>query len=354
MKKYMNALVKTERTEGFTMKEVEIPLALQANEVLIRVKRASICGTDVHIFSWDQWSQQRIKPPQIVGHEFFGEVVAVGDNVSSVSEGNGVTAETHIPCGSCLQCRTGRMHICKNLSILGVDIDGVFAEYVRVPEIVVWRLDESIPVDFASVMEPFGNALHACSPVDLKGMNVLITGAGPIGAFSVGLSRLFGAAIIIVTELQEKRKELALKMGADVVLDPRNDNVNAVVHELTDGNGADVLLEMSGSEAALIEGLSCLTNGGTASILGLYPSRVSLDFNSLLTFKGVTLHSITGRKMFDTWQTATALLKNERIDISPVITHVFPFSEWEEAMQTMITGESGKVILNLERGDTCV
>ena len=348
VKDQMKALIKERETQGFSLKEVEIPSELGPNDVLVKVLKASICGTDVHIFSWDEWSQRRIKPPQVVGHEFFGKVADIGSNVSSVKVGDVVTAETHIPCGKCLQCRTGRMHICKNLKILGVDIDGVFAEYVRVPEVVLWKLDPSIPEDFASVMEPFGNAVHTCAPLDMRGMRVLITGAGPIGAFSVGLSKLFGASLVIVTELNETRKNLAKRMGADIVLDPRKDDVLSSVSRLTEEDGADILLEMSGNESALIQGLSCLTNGGIVSILGVYPSSVTMDINSLLTFKGITLYAITGRKMFETWRTASSLLKHNRIDITPVITHVFSFEKWQEAMQTMMSGHSGKIILNLE------
>ena len=341
----MIAIVKERPAPGLTLKRVPVPRELGPHDVLVKVKRASICGTDVHIYNWDAWSQERIRPPQIDGHEFTGEVVSIGGDVSSVKVGDSVVSETHIPCQKCLQCRTGKMHICKNMQILGVHRDGVFAEYVRVPEVVLWKVDPSIPLEYASIMEPFGNAIHTALVTDLTGKNVLITGAGPIGAMAVAVAKVSGAAQVIVSEIKEFRKELARKMGADVIIDPTKEDLTKKVKAMTEDNGADVLLEMSGNTTAFKQGLDSLTNGAVVSLLGVFPGELSFDINDLFTFKGLTMYGITGRKMFETWQVATQLLKNKRIDLSPVVTHVLPAEKFEEGFDVMIRGVSGKVIL---------
>jgi len=341
----MIAIVKERPAPGLTLKRVPVPRELGPHDVLVKVKRASICGTDVHIYNWDAWSQERIRPPQIDGHEFTGEVVSIGGDVSSVKVGDSVVSETHIPCQKCLQCRTGKMHICKNMQILGVHRDGVFAEYVRVPEVVLWKVDPSIPLEYASIMEPFGNAIHTALVTDLTGKNVLITGAGPIGVMAVAVAKVSGAAQVIVSEIKEFRKELARKMGADVIIDPTKEDLTKKVKAMTEDNGADVLLEMSGNSTAFKQGLDSLTNGAVVSLLGVFPGELSFDINGLFTFKGLTMYGITGRKMFETWQVATQLLKNKRIDLSPVVTHVLPAEKFEEGFDVMIRGVSGKVIL---------
>lgn len=341
----MIAIVKERPAPGLTLKRVPVPRELGPHDVLVKVKRASICGTDVHIYNWDAWSQERIRPPQIDGHEFTGEVVSIGGDVSSVKVGDSVVSETHIPCQKCLQCRTGKMHICKNMQILGVHRDGVFAEYVRVPEVVLWKVDPSIPLEYASIMEPFGNAIHTALVTDLTGKNVLITGAGPIGVMAVAVAKVSGAAQVIVSEIKEFRKELARKMGADVIIDPTKEDLTKKVKAMTEDNGADVLLEMSGNTTAFKQGLDSLTNGAVVSLLGVFPGELSFDINGLFTFKGLTMYGITGRKMFETWQVATQLLKNKRIDLSPVVTHVLPAEKFEEGFDVMIRGVSGKVIL---------
>jgi len=343
----MKALVKEKPQPGFLLKEVLMDDELSPDEVLVKVKNASICGTDLHIYRWDEWSQKKIKPPQIGGHEFVGEVVKIGSHVSMVKEGDRVVSETHIPCKHCLQCRTGRMHVCKNLEILGVDRDGVFAEYVKVPEIVLWKIDESIPTDFASVMEPFGNAIHTSLITDLTGKNVLITGAGPIGVMAVSVAKHAGAAKVIVSELKDYRINLAKKMGADIIVNPLKENLVEKVLSNTDGNGVDILLEMSGNETAFQNGLKVVTNGGQVSLLGVFTRNLSFDINELFTFKGLTLYGITGRKMFQTWNTATNLLKNKVIDLSPVVTHKYKLEDWEKGFDVMNRGESGKVILQI-------
>ena len=341
----MIAIVKERPAPGLTLKRVPVPRELGPHDVLVKVKRASICGTDVHIYNWDAWSQERIRPPQIDGHEFTGEVVSIGGDVSTVKVGDSVVSETHIPCQKCLQCRTGKMHICKNMQILGVHRDGVFAEYVRVPEVVLWKVDPSIPLEYASIMEPFGNAIHTALVTDLTGKNVLITGAGPIGAMAVAVAKVSGAAQVIVSEIKEFRKELARKMGADVIIDPTKEDLTKKVKAMTEDNGADVLLEMSGNSTAFKQGLDSLTNGAVVSLLGVFPGELSFDINGLFTFKGLTMYGITGRKMFETWQVATQLLKNKRIDLSPVVTHILPAEKFEEGFDVMIRGISGKVIL---------
>lgn len=341
----MFAIVKERPGPGLEIKRVPVPGELGPHDVLVRVKRASICGTDLHIFNWDEWSRKRIRPPQIDGHEFTGEVVKIGDSVTTVKTGDPVVAETHIPCQKCLQCKTGRMHICRDMEILGVHRDGVFAEYVRVPEIVLWKVDPSIPLEYASIMEPFGNAVHTALVTDLTGKNVLITGAGPIGAMSVAVARASGASMIIVTEIREFRKDLARKMGADVIIDPLEENVPERVRSLTGGDGADVLLEMSGNATAMKQGLESLTNGGIVSLLGVFPGELQFDINSLFTFKGLTMYGITGRRMFETWQVANQLLKSKRVDLSAVVTHSLPAERFLEGFDLMEKGTSGKVIL---------
>jgi len=231
------------------------------------------------------------------------------------------------------------------MQILGVHRDGVFAEYVRVPEVVLWKVDPSIPLEYASIMEPFGNAIHTALVTDLTGKNVLITGAGPIGVMAVAVAKVSGAAQVIVSEIKEFRKELARKMGADVIIDPTKEDLTKKVKAMTEDNGADVLLEMSGNTTAFKQGLDSLTNGAVVSLLGVFPGELSFDINGLFTFKGLTMYGITGRKMFETWQVATQLLKNKRIDLSPVVTHVLPAEKFEEGFDVMIRGVSGKVIL---------
>jgi len=341
----MIAIVKESPGPGLILKKVPVPGEPGPHDVLVKVKRASICGTDIHIYKWDEWSQKRIRPPQIGGHEFTGQVVKIGDNVTSVAVGDLVVSETHIPCQKCLQCRTGKMHICKNMQILGVHRDGVFAEYVRVPEIVLWKVDPSILPEYASIMEPFGNAVHTALVTDLTGKNVLITGAGPIGVMAVAVAKVAGAAQVFVSEIKEFRKDLARKMGADIVIDPTEEDLPSRVRALTEDNGADVLLEMSGNSTAFIQGLQSLTNGAVVSLLGVFPGELSFDINGLFTFKGLTMYGITGRKMFETWQVATQLLKNSRIDLSPVVTHILPADRFEEGFDVMKRGISGKVIL---------
>ncbi len=343
----MKAIVKDKPEKGAHLVTKNVPKDLGPHDVLVKVQAVSICGTDLHIYLWNEWAQKHIKIPQTMGHEFAGEVVAVGKDVSLVSIGDFVSSETHIPCGKCKQCRTGQMHVCQHLQILGVDRDGAFAEYIKVPEVVLWKNDPSIPPIWASVQEPLGNAVHTIFVEDVTGKNVLVTGAGPIGLLAIEVLRAAGAAKIIVSEINEYRKQLAKEIGADVVVDPTRQDVVEITKSETNGDGADVLIEMSGNSRALTDGLKALTNGGRASLLGVYDSDVSLNLNDLVIFKALRIYGITGRKMFETWYRVAEMLKNERLDLSKVITHVFDFDDFEKGFKLMEEGKCGKIVLKL-------
>ncbi|MGJ8455358.1 L-threonine 3-dehydrogenase [Pseudothermotoga sp. U03pept] len=341
----MKAILKTHMAAGLTMKEVPEPETLGPTEVLIKVKRASICGSDIHIYRWDDWAKSHIKPPMIIGHEFAGTVVKVGEAVNTVRVGDFVSAETHIPCQKCYQCKTNRMHICKDMKILGVDIDGAFAEYVKVPQTILWKVSPKISPDFASVMEPFGNAVHTALVEDLTGKTVLVTGVGPIGAMAIQVAKASGASLVIASEVKDYRKNLAKLNGADLVIDPTKEDLVDRVMQLTDGDGVDVLLEMSGNMNALEQGLRALTRGGTASILGVFSTKVALPIDELIVFKGIKIYGITGRKIFETWRVSDQLLSSGRVDLSKVVTHVLSFDEWQKGFDLMLKGECGKVVM---------
>jgi threonine 3-dehydrogenase len=345
----MRALRKVERGPGAELVEIAIP-APGDDEVLVRVHGASICGTDLHIHDWNAWADRRIPTvPMTFGHEVAGTVVAVGDEVHHLQPGVFVAAETHIACGHCSTCQTGRAHICENLRILGVDTEGAFAEFVVLPAQNAWVVGEGIDPDVASIMEPFGNAVHAAFGTgggeDIATNAVAVIGCGPIGMFAVGVTRSLGAWKVIAVEPNDYRRSKVGEMGADVLLDPTQTDPVAAVLELTKGAGAEVVLEMSGNEGAIDQGTRMLARGGRMSLLGLPDASVTLDLNDQVIFKEARLQGITGREMFRTWQQTTTLLSTGRVDVSPVITHRFPLERFEEAFATTASGRSGKVIL---------
>lgn len=340
----MKALVKAAPEPGFVLRDVPEP-AMQDNEVLIRVHRAGVCGTDVHIYEWDSWAQGRCRPPFIVGHEFAGEVVAVGKLVSDVAVGDRVTAEGHIVCGRCLLCRTGNSHICPNTRIIGVDRDGCFAEYIAMPAINVWHLDDSISYDIGGIHDPMGNAFHTALTAEIPGATVLITGCGPIGLFAVGICKAAGAARIIASDVNERRLELARRIGADDVVRP--DGVAAAVQRATDGLGVDVVLEMSGVPQAIHQAFVMVRAGGRVQLLGIPARSIEVDLAGEIIFKGITVYGVIGRRMYTTWHQMTRFLTSGAFDPTPVITHRFPLVEFEEAMRVIKSGEAGKVILEL-------
>jgi threonine 3-dehydrogenase len=343
----MQALVKAAAGPGMEMQTVPVP-SIGATDVLVQVETASVCGTDLHIYHWDEWAQARIKPPYIPGHEFCGTVAAIGERVVGIAVGDFVSAEMHVACGHCVQCRSGQAHVCQFVKILGVDADGAFADYVRIPASNVWKLSPEIPRDFGSLFDPFGNAVHTVLSGAIAGQTVAVMGCGPIGLFAIAVSKACGAGKIFAIEPNTKRRELAKTMGADVLLDPAAGDVETRVMEATGGSGVDVLLEMSGHPSAIRQGFQLLRMGGRASLLGIPARAVEMDLANGVIFKGATVHGINGRKMYETWFQAEALLREGRIDLTPVITHRLPLARFDEAMKLLESGEASKILLTVE------
>ncbi|OEG00483.1 L-threonine 3-dehydrogenase [Vulcanibacillus modesticaldus] len=340
----MKAIVKSQSGPGAELKEVDIP-KIKPNEALVKVKATSICGTDVHIYTWDDWAASRIKPEMIFGHEFSGEVVEVGSEVTNVKVGDHVSAETHIICNECHQCQIGQYHVCQNTEILGVDRNGVFAEYVAIPATNLWKNDRDLPFEIASIQEPMGNAVHTLLSGEVTGKNVVVIGAGPIGIMAAATAKAIGAKQVIITDINDYRLKLAEKMGATITINSSEVDPVKEVYDITDGNGADVVLEMSGHPVAIQQGFKMLTFGGRISMLGLPSKSVEIDITNDIVFKGATIHGITGRKIFETWQQVSGLLKSGAVDLNPIITHTLPLEEFEKGFELMISGKSGKVVL---------
>ena len=343
----MQAVLKAEAGPGMTLTQQEIPQP-GPRDVLIRVQATSICGTDVHIYNWDPWSQGRIRPPVIVGHEFAGEIVEVGNAVRDEEPqvGDFVSAESHIVCGICQQCRLGKSHVCQNTRIIGVDVDGCYAEYIAIPVDNAWKNPPDMPLPVASLQENFGNAVHTVSSADVRGKTVLITGCGPAGLMSIPVARAFGAEVIVVTDLSPYRLDLARQVGADLALSPQEDDVETQAQDIVLNKGFDVLFEMSGAPPALVQGFRLLKPGADAALLGLMPNTLpNFDLNNLVIMKGITVHGIAGRRLWETWYQMRALLASGVVDLEPLITHEFPLSRWEDAIQTMASGQSGKIVM---------
>jgi threonine 3-dehydrogenase len=349
----VKAFVKSRRAPGGELLTVPDPRP-KDDEVLVAVRAASVCGTDVHIWEWNDWAQSRVrKLPMILGHELSGEIIEVGSRVKSLSVGDHVSAETHIADGTCYQCRTGKMHICENVQVLGVDRDGIFAEYAVLPEVNAWRNDPALDPALASIQEPLGNAVHALLPEenveDLAGKSVLVTGCGPIGLLAIVVAKTFGAATVIATEVNRVRFDLARTMGADLVLNPKTEGAALVdrIREATDGKGVDVAVEMSGHPSSLPVAFEALRPGGRVSLLGLFGTPVALNFDEAIIFRAARVHGIFGRRMFDTWYTVKGLLRSPgfREKMGQIITHRIPISELARAMELIRSSEAAKVSL---------
>lgn len=342
--RFVKALVKETAAPGFALRDVPVP-KIRDNEVLIRVRRAGVCGTDVHIYEWDRWASNRCEPPFTVGHEFAGEVTQAGQLVTDVHEGDRVTAEGHIVDGRCLLCRTGNAHVCPHTSIIGVDRDGCFAEYIAMPASNVWHLDDAISFDVGGIHDPIGNAVHAALTADIPGAIVLVTGCGPIGLFAIGVCRAAGAARVIASDVNDRRLDLARTMGAHSAVHPSD--LRAAVMDATGGLGADVVLEMSGVDPAVHQALALVRVGGRVQLLGIPSSPIEIDLASEVIFKGITIYGVVGRRMYDTWHQVTRLLRSGLFDPSPVITHRFPLEEADAAIAAIKSGDAGKVIFEI-------
>ncbi len=339
----MKALRKPRPERGAAIESVPIP-TFGPTDVLVRVRAASICGTDLHIYDWDQWSASRIHPPMTFGHEFCGVVEKIGDEVDSLRPGDFVSAEMHLNCGHCRPCRGGQQHLCQNVRILGLDGDGCFAEFVRIPASNIWKIDPAIPEHYAAILDPLGNAVHTVLSGEIAGQNVIVTGAGPIGLMAIAVARACGCALVIVTEVNAHRRELAKKMGADEALDPNQSGVVQHVRDATRG-GADVFLEMSGHPAAIHQGFQMLRSGGRASLLGIPKETVTLDLVNDVILKGATVHGIFGRKMFETWVQMTELLKHGKLNLEPLFNERLPLEKFADAFSLLEAGKAGKILL---------
>ena len=343
MKETMHALVKKHPKPGLWLEEMPVP-DYGIDDVLIKVHKTAICGTDVHIWDWDAWAQKTIPVPMIVGHEYVGTVAAVGSNVHHIEVGEVVSGEGHIVCGRCRNCMAGRRHFCHNTQGVGVNRSGAFGEYISIPASNVWQADPRIPMDVLSIFDPFGNATHTALCFPLVGEDVLITGAGPIGIMATAVAKHAGARYIVTTDLNPYRLDLAKKMGATVALDIREKSIAKVQQELGMVAGFDVGMEMSGSGDAFRDMLANMCHGAKIAMLGIPPEELTIDWNTII-FNMLTIKGIYGREMFETWYFMQAMIQSG-LDISPVITHKFHYTEFEKGFEVMKSGQSGKVILN--------
>jgi threonine 3-dehydrogenase len=349
MSKTMQAVIKPEQAPGLALAEVPTP-RIGPHEALIKVRATSICGTDLHIYKWDEWARKRLRPPLVVGHEFCGHVVAVGRDVTQVKEGDFVSAESHIICGNCPQCRTGNGHICQNTHIIGVDRDGCWAEYIAMPAYNLWPNPPDMAPEIACMLENFGNAVHTAFASDLTAKKVLITGCGPVGLMTVAVAKAAGARSIYATDISPYRLRLAQQLGATHTLNVAEVDVVDAIRQDTEGHGVDVLLEMSGAQSAIAQGFQALRDGGEAALLGLAPGTIGFDINSAIIFKGATVRGIVGRELWGTWYRMRGLLNAGLVDLRPLVTHRFTLDQWEEAIQVMNGGASGKVVMFVGEG----
>ncbi|WP_434628808.1 L-threonine 3-dehydrogenase [Chromobacterium sp. CV08] len=339
----MKALAKLKAAPGLEMTDVPLP-EVGHNDLLIKIVKTAICGTDIHIWNWDEWSQKTIPVPMHVGHEYVGVVAGMGSEVQGFKIGQRVSGEGHITCGYCRNCRAGRRHLCRNTTGVGVNREGAFAEYLVIPAFNAFPIPDDISDDLASIFDPFGNAVHTALSFNLVGEDVLITGAGPIGIMAVAIARHVGARHVVITDVNDYRLELARKMGATRAVNVAREDLKAVMQELQMTEGFDVGLEMSGNPQAFRQMLETMNHGGKVALLGIPPSNTAIDWNQVI-FKGLEIKGIYGREMFETWYKMVALIQSG-LDISPIITHHFKVDEFEQGFAAMLSGQSGKVILD--------
>ena len=338
----MRALVKAEPTVGLWMQDVPEP-DYGPNDLLIKIRKTAICGTDIHIYNWDDWAQKTVPVPMVVGHEFVGQVAAVGSHVRGFEVGDRVSGEGHITCGYCRNCRAGRRHLCRNTEGVGVTRTGAFAEFLVIPAFNAFKIPDDIPDEIAAFFDPFGNAVHTALSYDLVGEDVLVTGAGPIGVMCAAICRHVGARHVVITDLNPYRLELARKMGATLAVDPREVSPKEAMRQVGMKEGYDVGLEVSGAPVALQQMLTAMNHGGNIALLGIPPSDTAIEWDHVI-FKGLTIKGIYGREMFETWYKMASLLQSG-LDISPVLTHEMPIDDFQKGFEIMLSGQSGKVVL---------
>lgn len=341
--KTMKAIVKKKPEPGLWLEEVPVPEP-GINDVLIKIMKTAICGTDVHIYNWDAWSQKTIPAPMVIGHEFVGRVERTGSNVTDFHPGDIVSGEGHIVCGRCRNCLAGRRHLCMNTSGVGVNRTGAYAEYLCIPVTNVWYADPKIPLDILSIFDPLGNAAHTALSFNVLGEDVLITGAGPIGIMAAAIAKHAGARYVVITDVNPYRLELARKMGATLAVDVRSENLKNAQKTLGMKEGFDVGLEMSGNPAGLRDMLANMCHGGKIALLGILPPETAIDWNTVI-FNGLFIKGIYGREMYETWYKMTSMIQTG-LDVAPVITHRFHYTEFEKAFQIMRSGNSGKIVLD--------
>ncbi len=339
----MKALAKLERGPGLTMTQVDKP-EVGHNDIMIRIRKTAICGTDIHIWKWDDWAQKTIPVPMHVGHEYVGEIVEIGQEVRGFAIGDRVSGEGHITCGFCRNCRAGRRHLCRNTTGVGVNRAGAFAEYLVIPAFNAFRIPDDISDDMAAILDPFGNATHTALSFNLVGEDVLITGAGPIGIMAVAIARHVGARNVVITDVNDYRLDLAMKMGATRAVNVTHTSLRDVMSELHMTEGFDVGMEMSGVPSAFVSMLELMNHGGKVALLGIPPANTAIDWTQVI-FKGLEIKGIYGREMFETWYKMVAMLQSG-LDLSPIITHHFPVDQFEAGFAAMLSGQSGKVILD--------
>lgn len=342
----MKAIVKTTSAAGADLRDVPVPEPPR-DGALVKITSVSICGTDFHVYNWDAWAESRVKPPVTMGHEWAGEVVEVGPECQSLKVGDYVSGESHKVCGHCLQCRTGQGHVCRNTLIFGVDTTGCFADYFAVPEASVIKNDRRVPPEIACMQDPLGNAVHAALAGEIIGRSVAVLGCGPIGLFSIAVVRAVGGGPIWASDTTDYRLKLACELGADHIARVPAEDIEAMVADGTDGQGVDVVLEMSGAPSAIAQAMRLARPGGRVSLMGIPSQAVTLDLAEDVIFKGLTVQGIVGRRLYDTWYTMKAMLSSGRLDVSPVLTHRLPFADFAQGMELMRSGQCGKVVLTL-------
>ncbi len=342
----MKALVKTKPEAGLSLMNCPNPKPA-SSEVVVRVKATSLCGTDAHIYNWDEWASHRLQLPRIIGHEMCGEIVEAGSDVSSVKVGDFVAAESHLTCGTCFQCRTCQAHVCKNYRILGIDFDGSYAEYVALPERLLWKTNPAIPPEYACLQEPLGNAVDAALVEDVTGHTLLVNGCGPTGLFAIAISRISGASQILATDISEYRLNLARQLGADQVFNAKTlspDDIGKAVLDMTGGDGVDAALEMSGHPDALHLAFRTVKNGGRVTLFGIPTGQVCFDLPNEIIFKGIRVDGVTGRRLFSTWYRLAGLFK-AGLNIRPVVTHTISMNDFAKGFELVNSGQCGKVVM---------